>query len=235
MLATAQVFISIPGRNVQDFCPKILVLCIHLTDNKICEQVNHKEYSVSVNKTNSAEHSSWDSLITKVDSARDEMGVISPDALRKQLSDLTPDDWRILSTKLYPKNNSNPNGFYIVDENDKNFTIHNDLTKADKFANQSFLKGAWYETKKDALFLMDGGVQAAAAGAFAGGMTGGITGMMVSEALEAGTIGAAIGAGTVAVLFSGALVGTMVWAKASDRKDLAKRDLNDSQSVRMTL
>jgi hypothetical protein len=186
--------------------------------------------------TNTVKHTDWDSLIKTVDSAKDEMGVVRPEALQRQLASLTPDDWRTLSTRIYPKRDSDPNGFYIVDENDKNIVIHNDLKKADTVAHQSFLKGVWEETKRDGAAMLSLGMD----GAVAGFTSGALTGSFITEALISGTsdafiMGGLIGGGAVAALLGGGAIGLIAYTGSTDRKQAAVKDLNDSQSVRMAL
>jgi hypothetical protein len=66
-------------------------------------------------------------------SAEDSMGVITPDALRHKLSELTVKDWQDAS-KVFSKHSASDTGFYIED-NQGVFTIHNDMRTAQNRAN----------------------------------------------------------------------------------------------------
>jgi hypothetical protein len=208
-------------------------------ENMSNQEVSNQTTNQTTNQpTNQPTNARWLSLEQKVDSARDFVGVVRADGLQKQLGNLTAEDWQILSQKLYPKKESDPDGFYIVDANDKDITVHNDLRTANRVLNQSFWEGAKDDFKRSGSDTTLVGMEMIAPGAFTGAMAWTIGADIATHlALPEAVIfsGMAISAGIGAVALTGLAVGGLTYLGVSNAKRLAKDDLATSQFVATTL
>jgi hypothetical protein len=137
-------------------------------------------------------------LSTRLDSARDQFGVITPAALHDQLATMTAADWRDAAS-IYQKKSPTDDGFYIDDTVGK-VTIHNDMKKAEDVASKTAAQSTVQDAKDDLKLV----------GATTGFMTVGMAGASWVFAGTAAEIAgaAAFGAG-VGLVVGGLAVGAM--------------------------
>ena len=84
----------------------------------------------------------------EIEHAKDGFGVVEPKQATALINHLTTQDWA-QAAKLYQKDASKPDGFYIQ-ANGNDITIHNDMTQAKKIAGDSNAHAALEMTKRDA-------------------------------------------------------------------------------------
>lgn len=150
----------------------------------------------------------------KINDAKDSVGVITPRALHDELGKLTPDEWRAASA-MFPKNASDPDGFYITDDANGKVTIHNDMRTAHDLATNS----VWDSTVADAesaakvVLPLDGLV--AVSGGLAGSYLSGAGDFAMTGPIAEASVGAFIGATVSTAVVAAevtAVVGAVVFA-----------------------
>lgn len=138
----------------------------------------------------------------KIELAKNQLGVITPEALQDELGSLTPDDWRKASA-IYSKSSSNPDGFYIEQGEAGNVTIHNDMREARRYAEDSVLELTLQDAKQVAAVAMTSELILTATAGFSVGAT--IFGE--SSATLGAVLAGAAGAMGTAALVGGGLIG----------------------------
>jgi hypothetical protein len=174
-----------------------------------------------------------DTTVAKqIEGAKDSLGVITASALHNQLNKLTPDDWREAAA-LYSKGAAGAEGFYIDDDAAGKVTIHNDLTKAHKLADNS----VWSATEDDidtiGHYAFDGTMAVTAGTGVVAAVVGATSGMGLVDAVTLG-----IGAGAE-ILIPASLVAGAVGSVAVGvdqvrnyyRKSLAEQDVNTAPQL----
>jgi hypothetical protein len=161
-------------------------------------------------------------LPKRIEAAQDQFGVITADAFHSELEHFRPEEWQLLG-KIYPKQNSNPEGFYIVDNGDQEVVIHNDTRKAAASLKQGFFSSTWHALTENPLKIAGGTSLGVAPGFYAGGLTG----ALATESTFACTVSGGIGA----VLISGAIGGAVLGHLRDQRKDVAHKDLINNQEL----
>ncbi len=83
----------------------------------------------------------YSDIVHQIENVREHetFGVVTPDAVQKQLGNLTPSDWQNAAV-IYHKDVTKDDGFYITDTPDNKVTIHNDTSKALDIATTSTFK-----------------------------------------------------------------------------------------------
>lgn len=79
-------------------------------------------------------------LIDQVKAAKDDLGVITNDALSSQLASWSPQDWKRAS-EIFAKGACAHDGFFIEDNGQGQISIHNDMSKARTAADVTIAEG----------------------------------------------------------------------------------------------
>lgn len=173
---------------------------------------------------------SHNTIVDKIDRAKDSVGVITAKALHDELGSLTPADWKAAAV-AFPKNTSDPDGFYITDDANGKVTIHNDMREAHDLATNSILGSTVADAESAAVagsvLILDSVVTASSALNYlffapaAVASVGGLAAATVSSAVAVAEVTAV--AGTVA--FAGDMVRN--WYRSGTAED----DLKGKQSL----
>jgi hypothetical protein len=173
-----------------------------------------------------------DKFVTEsIERAKDNMGVITSQALHSELLGLTRDDWK-RAAELFPKRSDLPNSFYIGAGRNSDFVIHNDMSEATKVDAGSIADVRSEIMKSDFKHFAGGVAQGATLFGSVGGLCGGIEATMVTGLVAVGAADIAI---LAAIPIAIAAVGTYWFDRmdAQDRVEGMKRSAaNDLQTSR---
>ena len=162
-------------------------------------------------------------LSNRLDTARDQFGVITPAALHDQLATMTAADWRDAAS-IYSKKSPADDGFYI-DDNAGKVTIHNDMRKAEDISSKTPMQSTVQDARDDLKMI---GVPTTF-------MSVGMAGASWLFAGSAAEIAGAAAVGAGAGLFVGGLAavvtGGIDYASHSAQRRAAQADLQTAQTL----